>query len=92
MKRKWTERVREVEELASQYEKHPFSLVYRPKLAKPYQPPSVWRLYPRQTLAFNFAKTCKEDVHIFALETIIEETERRIYLVTTYTEFWFYYM
>ncbi|XP_075466586.1 DNA-directed primase/polymerase protein isoform X2 [Ascaphus truei] len=92
MKRKWTERVREVEELASQYEKHPFSLAYRPKLAKPYQPPSVWRLYPRQTLAFNFAKTCKEDVHIFALETIIEETERRIYLVTTYTEFWFYYI
>ncbi|KAM8938696.1 DNA-directed primase/polymerase protein [Pelodytes ibericus] len=92
MKRKWLEKVKKVEELALQYKLHPLSLPYKPKLAKPWQPPSIWKLFPRLILAFNFAKTFKEDVHVFALETVIEDTERRLYLVTTYTEFWFYYV
>ncbi|KAM4707444.1 DNA-directed primase/polymerase protein [Discoglossus pictus] len=92
MNRKWKERVKKLEELASQYERHPLTLAYKPKLAKPWQPPSVWRLFPRQALAFDFAKTRKEDVHVFALETLIGDTERRLFLVTTYAEFWFYYI
>ncbi|XP_071979090.1 DNA-directed primase/polymerase protein [Engystomops pustulosus] len=92
MKRKWLEKLKTVEELASQYKRHPISSVYKPKLSRPWLPSSVWRLFPRQVLAFQFAKTCKEDVHVFALETILDDTERRLYLVTTYAEFWFYYM
>ncbi|XP_053559849.1 DNA-directed primase/polymerase protein [Bombina bombina] len=92
MNGKWVEKIKKVEELASQYERHPLCMAYKPKLAKPWQPPSVWRLFPRQALAFNFAKTQKADVHVFALETVIDDTERRLFLVTTYTEFWFYYV
>ncbi|XP_075053150.1 DNA-directed primase/polymerase protein [Mixophyes fleayi] len=92
MKRKWLEKCNKVEELASQYKRHPLSAAYRPKLYRVWQPSSVWRLFPRQDPAFQFAKTCKEDVHVFALETVLNDTERRLYLVTTYTEFWFYYI
>ncbi|XP_044153452.1 DNA-directed primase/polymerase protein isoform X2 [Bufo gargarizans] len=92
MKRKWLEKLKKVEELASQYKRHPISSTYKPKLSRPWQPSSVWRLFPRQAAAFQFGKTCKEDVHVFALETVLDDTERRLYLVTTYAEFWFYYM
>ncbi|KAM9330418.1 DNA-directed primase/polymerase protein [Gastrophryne carolinensis] len=91
MKRKWIKTLKNVEELASHYKRHPLNSPYKPKLARPWQPSSVWRLFHRQAAALQFAKTCKEDVHIFALETVLHETERRLYLVTTYTEFWFYY-
>ncbi|XP_048364955.1 DNA-directed primase/polymerase protein [Sphaerodactylus townsendi] len=89
-KRKWEERVRDIEELASQYQRKPLCSRYRPQLSKPCQPSSVWKLFHRQTQAFNFAKNCKEDVHVFALEKNAEN-KQRFYLVTTYTELWFYY-
>ncbi|XP_063776784.1 DNA-directed primase/polymerase protein [Pseudophryne corroboree] len=92
MKRNWLEKCKKVEELASQYKRHPLSSAYLPKLFRVWQPSSVWRLFPRQDPAFQFAKTCKEDVHVFALETVLDEMERRLYLVTTYTEFWYYYI
>ncbi|XP_056416083.1 DNA-directed primase/polymerase protein [Hyla sarda] len=92
MKRKWLEKLKKVEELASQYKRHPISSAYKPRLSRPWQPSSVWKLFHRQAAAFQFAKTCKEDVHVFALETILDDIERRLYLVTTYAEFWFYYM
>ncbi|XP_073498764.1 DNA-directed primase/polymerase protein [Phyllobates terribilis] len=92
MKRKWLEKLKKVEELASQYKRHPISAAYKPKLSRPWLPSSVWRLFPRQAAAFQFAKSCKEDVHVFVLETVLDETERRLYLVTTYAEFWFYYI
>ncbi|XP_043945784.1 DNA-directed primase/polymerase protein [Protopterus annectens] len=91
MKRKWEERLKHVECLAVIYQRHPLQSPYKPCLHKPSQPPSVWKLFPRQTTAFNFAKCCKEDVHVFALETKDTETGKRFYLVTTYTEFWHYY-
>ncbi|XP_026503683.1 DNA-directed primase/polymerase protein isoform X2 [Terrapene carolina triunguis] len=90
MKRKWEERLKNVDELASRYKRKPLCPVYRPQLSKPWQPCSVWNLFRRQAQAFNYAKTCKEDVHVFALEMKTEDGQR-YYLVTTYTEFWFYY-
>ncbi|XP_060119723.1 DNA-directed primase/polymerase protein-like isoform X2 [Heteronotia binoei] len=89
-KRKWEERMKDIEELASQYQKKPLCSPYRPLLSKPWQPSSVWKLFHRQIQAFNFAKNCKEDVHVFALEKNAEN-KQRFYLVTTYTELWFYY-
>ncbi|XP_077333425.1 DNA-directed primase/polymerase protein isoform X3 [Lithobates pipiens] len=91
MKRTWVEKCKQIEELASHYKSHPLNSPYRPRLAKPWQPSSVWRLFHRQAAALQLAKTCKEDVHIFALETVLDDVGRRLYLVTTYTEFWFYY-
>ncbi|XP_032656283.1 DNA-directed primase/polymerase protein isoform X2 [Chelonoidis abingdonii] len=90
MKRKWEERLKNVDELASRYKRKPLCPVYRPQLSKPWEPCSVWKLFRRQAQAFNYAKTCKEDVHVFALEMNTEDGQR-YYLVTTYTEFWFYY-
>ncbi|NXW31398.1 PRIPO protein, partial [Phaetusa simplex] len=90
MKRKWEERVKKVEELASHYERNPLPPVYRPKLSKPFLPSSVWKIFCRQAEAFNYVKTCKEDVHVFALEKNTQSGQR-FYLVTTYKELWFYY-
>uniref|UniRef100_A0A8C3QJ51 DNA-directed primase/polymerase protein n=1 Tax=Cyanoderma ruficeps TaxID=181631 RepID=A0A8C3QJ51_9PASS len=90
MKRKWQERMKKVEELASHYERNPLPTVYRPRLSKPSMPSSVWKIFSRQAEAFNYAKTCKEDVHVFALEKNTQ-SGRRFYLVTSYKELWFYY-
>ncbi|XP_015999474.2 DNA-directed primase/polymerase protein isoform X2 [Rousettus aegyptiacus] len=90
MKRKWEAKLKKIEERASSYERKPLSLVYRPRLSKPEEPSSVWKLFHRQTEAFNFVKNCKEDVHVFALEYKVGDGQR-IYLVTTYVQFWFYY-
>ncbi|KAK9398956.1 DNA-directed primase/polymerase protein [Crotalus adamanteus] len=89
-KRKWEEKLKNVEELASCYMQRPLCSSYKPKLSNALQPSSVWKLFYRQTHAFNFAKTCKEDVHVFALEKC-DGNNQRLYLVTTYTELWFYY-
>ncbi|XP_026702936.1 DNA-directed primase/polymerase protein isoform X2 [Athene cunicularia] len=90
MKRKWEERLKKVEELASHYERNPLPPVYRPKLSKPFLPSSVWKIFCRQAEAFSYVKTCKEDVHVFALEKNTQSGQR-FYLVTTYKELWFYY-
>nr|XP_020863328.1 DNA-directed primase/polymerase protein isoform X2 [Phascolarctos cinereus] len=90
MKRKWEEKLKKIGERASQYEKRPLGSVYRPRLSKPADPSSVWRLFHRQAQAFNFVRTCKEDVHVFALEHKVADGQR-IYLVTTYSQLWFYY-
>ncbi|KYO46119.1 hypothetical protein Y1Q_0021681 [Alligator mississippiensis] len=60
------------------------------QLSKPWQPSSVWKIFPRQAQAFDYVKTCKEEVHVFALEKNTEDGQR-FYLVTTYIELWFYY-
>ncbi|XP_060634625.2 DNA-directed primase/polymerase protein isoform X3 [Anolis sagrei] len=89
-KRKWEEKLKSIEELSSLYKRRPLCERYKPQLSKPWQPSSVWKLFHRQNQAFNFAKSCKEDVHVFALERSAEN-KQRFYLVTTYTELWFYY-
>ncbi|XP_007939079.1 DNA-directed primase/polymerase protein [Orycteropus afer afer] len=90
IKRKWEAKLKQIEERASYYKRKPLSSVYRPRLSKPEEPPSIWKLFHRQTQAFNFVKSCKEDVHVFALE-YKEGDGQRIYLVTTYAQLWFYY-
>nr|XP_060634627.1 DNA-directed primase/polymerase protein isoform X3 [Anolis sagrei ordinatus] len=89
-KRKWEEKLKSIEELSSLYKRRPLCERYKPQLSKPWQPSSIWKLFHRQNQAFNFAKSCKEDVHVFALERSAEN-KQRFYLVTTYTELWFYY-
>ncbi|XP_008708710.1 DNA-directed primase/polymerase protein isoform X3 [Ursus maritimus] len=90
MERKWEAKLKQIEERASRYERNPLSSVYRPRLSKSEEPPSIWKLFHRQTHAFNFVKSCKEEVHVFALEYKVGDGQR-IYLVTTYAELWFYY-
>ncbi|NXH92034.1 PRIPO protein, partial [Edolisoma coerulescens] len=90
MKRKWQERLKKVEERASYYERNPLPTVYRPRLSKPSMPSSVWKIFSRQAEAFNYVKTCEEDVHVFALEKNTQSGQR-FYLVTTYKELWYYY-
>ncbi|EHB08377.1 Coiled-coil domain-containing protein 111 [Heterocephalus glaber] len=87
---KWEAKLKQIEERASCYERKPLSSVYRPRLSKPEDPSSVWKLFHRQNQAFNFVKSCKENVHVFALECKVGDGQR-IYLVTTYAQLWFYY-
>uniref|UniRef100_A0A4W3J033 DNA-directed primase/polymerase protein n=1 Tax=Callorhinchus milii TaxID=7868 RepID=A0A4W3J033_CALMI len=95
MKRNWQKRVKDIEALAGIYQRYPINPTYKPRLSKPWQPESIWKLFYRQHQAFNFSKSCKEDVHIFALEKEGQKKDiafgQRIYLVTTHSELWFYY-
>ncbi|XP_012674306.2 DNA-directed primase/polymerase protein [Clupea harengus] len=90
-KREWGDRLRQVEKRAHSYQQSPLCSRYQPRLARPSQPSSLWRLFPRQSSALALAQTCKEDVHVFALEREGGGMGQRIYLVTSYTELWHYY-
>ncbi|MEQ2177356.1 hypothetical protein GOODEAATRI_002653, partial [Goodea atripinnis] len=56
---RWGERLKKVEQLAQSFQQNPLTTPYKPRLW-PCQPSSVWRLFPRQSLAISFAQSCKE--------------------------------
>uniref|UniRef100_A0A3P8TD32 DNA-directed primase/polymerase protein n=1 Tax=Amphiprion percula TaxID=161767 RepID=A0A3P8TD32_AMPPE len=87
---KWGDRLKKVEQLAQSFQLNPLTTRYKPRLW-PCQPSSIWKLFPRQSLAISFAQSCKEDVHVFALEKEKTPLGQRIYLVTSYSELWHYY-
>ncbi|XP_030275799.1 DNA-directed primase/polymerase protein isoform X1 [Sparus aurata] len=87
---KWGDRLKKVEQLAQSFQLKPLATRYKPRLW-PCQPSSVWKLFPRQNMAISFAKSCKETVHVFALEKENTPLGQRIYLVTSYSELWHYY-
>lgn len=82
--------MKKVEQLAQSFQRKPLATCYKPRLW-PCQPSSVWKLFPRQSMAINFAKSCKETVHVFALEKEKALLGQRMYLVTSYSELWHYY-
>ncbi|XP_044202940.1 DNA-directed primase/polymerase protein isoform X1 [Thunnus albacares] len=88
--RKWGDRLKKVEQLAQSFQQNPLATRYKPRLW-PCQPSSVWKLFPRQSLAISFAQSCKEAVHVFALEKEKSPQGQRIFLVTSYSELWHYY-
>ncbi|KAM9818703.1 DNA-directed primase/polymerase protein [Syngnathus typhle] len=88
--KKWGERLKKVEQLAETFHHNPVIPRYKPRLW-PYQPSSVWKLFHRQSVAIAFAQSCKEPVHVFALEKEKAPQGQRIFLVTTYGELWHYY-
>ncbi|XP_036439346.1 DNA-directed primase/polymerase protein isoform X2 [Colossoma macropomum] len=91
MRRKWQDRLKSLEHRAQSFQAAPICCPYKPRLSRPWQPSSVWRLFPRQSAAIAFSQTCKEDVHVFALEKESTDAGQRIYLVTSYSELWHYY-
>uniref|UniRef100_A0A8C2X7G5 DNA-directed primase/polymerase protein n=1 Tax=Cyclopterus lumpus TaxID=8103 RepID=A0A8C2X7G5_CYCLU len=88
--RKWGDRMKKVEQLAQSFQQKPLATHYKPRLW-PCQPSSVWKLFPRQCTAISFAQSCKEAVHVFALEKEKTSPGQRIFLVTSYSELWHYY-
>ncbi|KAL4640537.1 DNA-directed primase/polymerase protein [Arapaima gigas] len=91
MRRNWADVVQQVERRAQSFQSQPLSSPYKPRLSRPWQPASVWKLFPRQSGALAFAQGCMEEVHVFALEKDQSTGGQRIYLVTSYTELWHYY-
>ncbi|XP_035492082.2 DNA-directed primase/polymerase protein isoform X2 [Scophthalmus maximus] len=87
---KWGDRMKKVEWLAQSFQLNPLATRYKPRLW-PCQPSSVWKLFPRQSPAVSFAQSCREAVHVFALENEKTTQGQRIYLVTSYSELWHYY-
>ncbi|KAK5865838.1 hypothetical protein PBY51_020077 [Eleginops maclovinus] len=87
---KWGERLKKVEQLAQSFQLNPLAEQYKPRLW-PCQPSSIWKLFPRQSMAISFAQSCKETVHVFALEKEKTSLGQRIFLVTSYSELWHYY-
>ncbi|CAN9510349.1 unnamed protein product [Ophioblennius macclurei] len=88
--KKWGDRLKKVEQLAQSFHQNPLTSRYKPRLW-PCQPSSVWKLFPRQSTAISFAQSCKEVVHVFALEKENASQGQRIFLVTSYSELWHYY-
>lgn len=88
--RKWEDRLKKVEQLAQSFQLQPLASRYKPRLWQ-CQPSSVWKLFPRQSMAISFAQNSREAVHIFALEKENTPQGQRIFLVTSYTELWHYY-
>ncbi|KAF3687721.1 DNA-directed primase/polymerase protein [Channa argus] len=84
----WGDRLKKVEQLAQSFQLHPLATHYKPRLR---QPSSVWKLFPRQSMAISCAQSSKEAVHVFALEKEKTPMGQRIYLVTSYSELWHYY-
>lgn len=82
--------MKKVEQLAQSFQRNPLATGYKPRLW-PCQPSSIWKLFPRQSMAINFAKSCKEAVHVFALEKEKALQGQRMFLVTSYSELWHYY-
>eukprot|EP00058_Branchiostoma_floridae_P018553 XP_002604042.1 hypothetical protein BRAFLDRAFT_71668 [Branchiostoma floridae] len=82
----WKKKLRRFEKAEEEIKKFPLGPQYKAGLRRP---SPVWRLFPRQKLAFDFARCCKQDVHVFACEVEGEsENGQRKYLVTTYEQFW----
>ncbi|KAI3353145.1 hypothetical protein L3Q82_019701, partial [Scortum barcoo] len=88
--RKWGDRLKKVEQLAQSFQLNPLASRYKPRL-RLCQPSSIWKLFPRQCMAISFAQSCKEAVHVFALEKEKSQLGQRMYLVTSYIELWHYY-
>lgn len=63
--RKWGERLKKVEQLAQSFQLNPLASQYKPRLW-PCQPSSIWKLFPRQSMAISFAQSCKEVTQDFA--------------------------
>lgn len=57
--KKWGERLKKVEQLAQSFQLNPLTSCYKPRLW-PCQPSSVWKLFPRQSMAISFIRSCKE--------------------------------
>lgn len=68
--RKWGDRVKKVEQLAQSFQLNPLASPYKPRLW-PCQPSSIWKLFPRQIMAFSFAQSCKEVTQDLALDYVI---------------------
>ncbi|XDV14887.1 hypothetical protein PO909_015060 [Leuciscus waleckii] len=88
---KWQDRLKSLEQTASSFQSSPLCSPYKPRLSRPWQPSSVWRLFPRQNAAIGFIQHIKQDVHIFSLEKEGSDAGQRIFLVTSYSELWHYY-
>lgn len=89
---KWQDRLKSLEQRALSFQSAPLCCPYKPRLSRPWQPSSVWRLFPRQSAAIVFLQQhIKQDVHIFSLEKEGSDAGQRIFLVTSYSELWHYY-
>jgi hypothetical protein len=54
-------------------------------------PTVVWKTFPRQAEALEYAAGAGADVHVFAYECLALSDGRRRYLVTSYEHFWHTY-
>lgn len=88
---KWQDRLKCLEQRALSFQSAPLCCPYKPRLSRPWQPSSVWRLFPRQSAAIVFVQHIKQNVHIFSLEKEGSDAGQRIFLVTSYSELWHYY-
>lgn len=76
--KKWGERLNRVEQLAQSFRSNPLTSRYKPRLW-PCQPSSVWKLFPRQSMAISFAQTCKEVTSRFIRAALFQQVALLIF-------------
>lgn len=93
MSKKVSKLLSKVIEREKKYKENPIIQKYKPKLSDLDKPSPVWRqVFFRQADAFDFASKQEEDVRVFAVESKeLKGVGSRKYIVSTVTEFWFYY-
>ncbi|XP_031568860.1 DNA-directed primase/polymerase protein-like [Actinia tenebrosa] len=79
----WDEKQAKWEAKFQEFKKKP---IPTPRLLRLDDPIPVFKRFPLQQLAFDYAKTCSKDVHVFSEE--IECGGKRRYLVATFDQFW----
>ncbi|XP_048585081.1 DNA-directed primase/polymerase protein isoform X2 [Nematostella vectensis] len=79
----WVKKLAKCEEQAKKFKKHPIRTQRKLRVDDPLP---VFKVFPRQQLAFDFVKSCSEDVHVFAEE--LGDDGKRQYIVSTLDEFW----
>ncbi|KAL9982229.1 hypothetical protein ACROYT_G004254 [Oculina patagonica] len=82
----WEQKKIKLERCADDFSKHPILPKRHLRIDDPLP---IFETFPRQQMAFDYLKTCQEDVHMFAREKDCDG--KRIYIVATLPQFWYKY-
>ncbi|XP_015750339.1 PREDICTED: DNA-directed primase/polymerase protein-like [Acropora digitifera] len=84
--KRWEEKKIKLEKCARDFRQNP---IFSARKLRIDDPVPVYRTFPRQQMAFEYARTCHQDVNVFAKEKDLQG--KRIYLVATLPHFWYNY-
>lgn len=82
--KRWEEKKIKLEKCASNFRQYPISPTWKLRIDDPVP---VFKAFPRQQMAFDYANACHEDVYVFAKEKDLHG--KRKFIVSTLPHFWY---
>lgn len=82
----WEQKKIKLEKCASDFRRNPILPSRKLRIDDPHP---VFETFPRQQMAFDYVRTCHQDVHVFAKEKDFHG--KRVYIVATLPQFWYKY-